>query len=72
MNRFTVRRIFLSVLSFVFIVSFCAGCAGKPGEEKTSMSAVVPTQHPLKQPANNEKPDLLGEDNKYKDVKIYD
>lgn len=30
------------------------------------------TQRPVKQPANNEKPDVITADNKYKDVAIYD
>lgn len=67
MKHVTFRRFLIMGLLLVLIVGFTS-CTQNTGKGNTDM----PTERPVKQPANNEKTDLLGANNKYKDVAIYD
>lgn len=59
------QRFLTLCLVLMLSVGFLAGCGNTQGSES-------PTSRPVREPANNEKPNLITEDNVYADVRIYD
>ena len=65
-NETFLRRIITLGLLMIFSLSLFVACGGE--KEPTASDAIRPTRLP----ANNAKPDLIKEDNKYANVPIYD
>ncbi len=66
-RNFSFRRLWMMVMMMAFTVPMLFACGGGFGKPEGS-----PTARPVREPANNYKPDLIKEDNKYADVAVYD
>ncbi|MBR5279562.1 MAG: hypothetical protein IKU26_01150 [Clostridia bacterium] len=62
----SLRKILMLCMMMVFAVPMLFACGGGETPEGT------PTARPVREPANNYKPNLIKADNKYADVAVYD
>ena len=75
-RRFSMRRIWMLCMMMCFALPLLMACAGDVSPAVSGTPAVepdeLPSEKPVREPANNYKPDVLSADNKYADVPIYD
>ncbi len=77
--RLSFRRIWMLSMMMVFALPMLMACSGNGKPAPTAKASptlqypdILPSEKPVREPANNYKPDVIQADNKYANVPIYD